>query len=299
MAFFNYPATIDKNTPATANEVQTNFDSLLAWVLDNLVQKDGTVAMTGPLVLSPGEPAAPEQAANKAYVDAIIPIGTIWEYGGASLPTDWLWCNGDTYTNTSQPRLAAAIARNFTAAGVPAGSFQVPDKRTRVSVGADAREAAKFGLGVTGGQRNSELQAHFHTVPTHGHGFGGASTQVDLNHQHPVNIASDGGGAHDHGWSPEPFLYNSPTFSDFGLAGGGNIRTANWSGVGNHTHGVNGHTGYNHFDGGRYHTHGVGTYAVSNAPAFNTQETGAGTTLVDKNYPLYVAVNYIIYAGPA
>ena len=46
MAFFNYPFHVTKDTPAIASEVQTNFDQLLAWVLANLIQKDGTVAMT-------------------------------------------------------------------------------------------------------------------------------------------------------------------------------------------------------------------------------------------------------------
>jgi microcystin-dependent protein len=296
MAFFNYPASVDKNTPAVAVEVQTNFDAVLAWIMDNLIQKDGTVAMTAPLVLAPGDPAAPNQAVNKAYVDAVRLVGEMVEYAGTALPAKYLWCDGQTYTNTSQPLLAAAIGRNFTAAAVPAGSFSVPDRRGKFSMGVGPSDAlGKGSNGTAAGQRDTEIRAHRHTVPVHGHGASGSSNQVDLQHQHPVNIVTNTTGHHDHGWGTEPFLYNGPE-SGYGLAAGGGIRTAVWSPQGNHNHSVDGFTGVNHFDGGRFHSHTIGV-TVNNQPAFDTTDTGAGTTLVDKNLPPYVAVNYIIYAG--
>jgi microcystin-dependent protein len=296
MAFFNYPQSIDRNTPAVANEVQTNFDALLAWVMDNLIQKDGTVAMTGPLVLAPGDPASPSQAANKAYVDKSRLVGEIVMYGGASLPTGWLWCDGQTYSNTSQPLLAAAISRNFTLPAVPAGSFSVPDMRKRMPAGADASEAAVFGLGVKGGQRDTEIRAHSHVIPAHGHGASGTSNQVDLQHQHPVNIVTNVAGQHGHNLGHGANLYYVEGNQGEGATSVGSLGRAQWLHDGNHQHSVDGFTGVNHFDGGRYHSHTIGV-TVNNQPAFNTENTGPGTTLVDKNLPPYVAVNYIIYAG--
>lgn len=300
MATFNYPFHVTKDTPAIALEVQSNFDQLLAWVLTNLVQADGSIAMTGPLVLAPGAPAAPEQAANKAYVDASNPVGMMSLYAGTSLPAGWLWCDGTVYTNTSQPRLAAAIGRVFSEAAVPANSFAVPDMRKRAPVGADASEAAVFGLGVKGGQRNSELLQHSHSVPAHGHTAGSTVANTDhYHHQQGTFITSDAG-SHGHGWSAEPFLYNSSTFSDFGLAGGGNIRTATWAssdnGLHNHSVTISGITQsvWNNNPGGISHGH---TITVNDKAAFDTVVAGAGTTLIDKNLPPYVAVNYIIYAG--
>lgn len=308
MAIFNFPFHIAKDKPAVASEVQTNFDSLLTWIMDNLVQKDGSTPPTAPVVLPPGPPSAPDQAANKAYVDAIIPIGIIWEYGGATLPVNWLWCDGTTYSNTAQPRLSQAIGRAFTDAAIPGTSFQVPDKRTRVAIGADAREPAKFGLGVKGGQRNSELQTHAHVVPIHGHGntfsvsSSGSSNSVWTDHLHDFSTA--GAGYHTHGWDAKGFLYNDVGVSGYGLTqdGGGGIRSATWSGDGNHAH--SGTTGgvQTAYPNAANHSHAITVSTsisggVSNAAAFNTTDNGAGTTLIDKNLPPYVAVNYIIYAG--
>jgi hypothetical protein len=290
MASFNYPFNIVKNTPAIAGQVQTNFNDLLTWVMANLIQRDGTVAMTGPLVLAPGEPASPDHAANKAYVDAVIPIGIVWEYAGTSLPTGWLWADGATYSNTSQPRLAAAIGRAFTDTAVPAGSFQVPDKRKRVSVGADPSEAAAFGLGVKGGQRNTELQVHSHTVPAHGHTASGSSGEADRNHTHAYSGTTSGGGNHQHG---QPIVDNAgPNMSSPSGYGPGNIGTFYTGFAGDHSHTFSGTTG----GFSSQHAHAV-YVTVNNAAAFATQDSGNGTTLTDKNLPPYVAVNYIIYSG--
>lgn len=302
MAFFNYPASIDKNTPAVATEVQVNFDSVLAWILDNLIQKDGTVPMTGPLVLAPGNPAAPSQAANKAYVDSVIPIGVIWEYGGTVLPANWLWCDGSTYTNTSQQKLASAIGRSFTLAAVPAGSFQVPDKRTRVSVGVDAREAAKFGLGVTGGQRNSEVLDHQHQIGPHGHGHSitASSNSVWTDHLHDFGTGT-GSANHGHGFGDQSLIaYHNP--NGWATVQGGNgtgLSLATFSHDGaNHTH--SGTTGgvQAGYPNAANHSHTISIAGgVTNSVAYLTGMGGGGTTSVDKNLPPYIAVNYIIYAG--
>jgi microcystin-dependent protein len=292
MASFNYPATIDKDTPAVASEVQTNFDDLLAWVLANLIQRDGSVVMTGPLVLAPGAPAAPEHAANKAYVDATIPIGVMWEYGGTSLPSGWLWCNGDTYTDTSQPALAAAIGRSFTDAGVPAGSFQVPDKRKRVSMGFDATDVA-FALGKKGGQRDAELLQHLHSVPAHSHGA--TAAPGDTNHVH--SLGQDGGlaataGSHTHVASNGGSFQAAQAATGYNLSPTGNaaVGGATIVAAGDHSHALTGYTsGYS-----ANHSHAV---TIADAAAFNTVNQGAGTTLVDKNLPPYLVVNHIIYAG--
>jgi len=314
MAFFNYPFHVTKDTPAIASEVQTNFDQLLAWVLANLIQKDGTVAMTGPLVLAPGDPGAPGHAANKAYVDAQLPVGMMTEFAGTALPAGWLWCNGDTYTNTSQQSLAAAIGRTYTAAAVPTGSFQVPDMRKRSPVGYDATEVAVYGLGVKGGQRNSELLSHQHANPAHEHviqeighsasGWTGGGGGVD--HLHGVgSLGMQGAGQHGHNWgSGTTFLYFAGAGAGgYGVGGGSGWNTATFSHDGNHAHTMVGQTGAS--DRALDHNHPIGV-SVANHPAFWTNTgtgnttsglTGAGTTLVDKNLPPYTVVNYIIYAG--
>jgi microcystin-dependent protein len=306
MAFFNYPGTIDKNTKAVAAEVQTNFDTLLAWVLANLVQKDGTVAMTAPLVLAPGAPASPDQAANKAYVDAVMPVGVIQAYAGTSLPTGWLWCNGDTYTNTAKPALSAAIGRAYTAAATPAGSFQVPDLSRRFPAGRDYDGAdAAFALGKQdAGQRDSELRAHSHIIPAHGHGSqisGSTNGGGGVDHlHHPGGYSADGGG-HGHvsnGGHSEVLFRDSAYNTGYGIPQSGAGLAVTWGplAAGEHHHGLTSTSGAADRSLDHNHTLTLGV-AVNDKPAFNTQDGGAGTTLIDKNLPPYTVVNYIIYAG--
>jgi microcystin-dependent protein len=298
MAFFNFPFHVTKDTAAVASQVQTNFDSLLSWIMTNVIQKDGSVAMEAPLVMPGGPPATGDQAVNKSYVDAMIPIGTIWEYGGTTLPTKWLWCDGATYSNTQHSLLYGAIGRNFTATAVPGTNFQVPDKRGKFSMGVGPNDALGKGSTTAVGSRDSELFKHYHVIPEHGHTFTGSSNQVDLQHYHPVNITSGEAGQHGHNFGNGSAIWFNGGTGFGGLTpdvGGMNLAT--FVHDGNHTHGVNGFTGVNYFDGGRYHTHGVGSYTVNNRAAFNTNDTGTGTTGAEKNLPPYIALNYIIYAG--
>lgn len=164
MADFSYPNSIDKDTPAIAAEVQGNFDALRSWILDNCVQVDGSKAMLAPLTLS-GPPSQPDHAVNQAYVSGtVLVVGTIFEYGGSSVPTGFLRCDGATYSTTAQPTLFAAIGRNYTAAAIPQGSFQVPDRRGTVGVGYQAGDQFFGAIGATGGSRDAPLVSHTHTA---------------------------------------------------------------------------------------------------------------------------------------
>lgn len=60
--------TLTNGTPADATQVQQNFVDLRDHVNSELVQRDGSVAMTGNLAL-PGDPSADAHAIRKAYLD--------------------------------------------------------------------------------------------------------------------------------------------------------------------------------------------------------------------------------------
>lgn len=60
--------TLTNGTPADATQVQQNFVDLRDHANTELVQRDGAVAMTGPLTLS-GDPSAASHAVRKAYMD--------------------------------------------------------------------------------------------------------------------------------------------------------------------------------------------------------------------------------------
>jgi hypothetical protein len=68
-----------------------------------------------------------------------IPAGSIMMYGGLSLPTGWLWCDGTAYDSDDYLSLAAAIGGAYdTSAGQSApasGFFRVPIFLSRIPLG--------------------------------------------------------------------------------------------------------------------------------------------------------------------
>lgn len=189
MSNFTFPFRIIRDSPAVAGEVQGNFDALLAWIRSNLVQVDDSVRMTAQLTL-PGAPTNANHAANKAYVDSVLPVGVMVDYGGALPPAGWLLCDGQTYTETEYPALWAIIGRTYTDAGIAAGQFQVPDFRDRTAVG----PTATLALGNKVGSKN--VSAHSHTTPNHrhsiGHGHTASSVGETQEHVHGASVSDAG-----------------------------------------------------------------------------------------------------------
>ena len=252
-------------------------------------------------VLTPGSAVPPSMT---------IPTGIVWSYAGTALPAGWLWCDGSTYTDVAQAKLSAAIGRTFTAAGVAAGSFQVPDLRKRAPMGADAGEAAKFGLGVKGGQRDSELAAHAHTVFAHGHAIQGNTGNDLANHGHDIGglLTGTDNAPHSHNslggiskvlWWDEGG-YNSGYAIPL-VQNAGNVPLSIAAGAmggptAGHSHTLIGATG----GPSPNHVHSSGTLAIVTHPDAATQSTKSpvgGTTYTDINLSPYLAVNFIIYTG--
>ena len=65
------PYTFTNNTPADATEVNANFDAVVNG-FDDYVARDGSVSMTGALVLPNATPTLDNHAARKKYVDDSI-----------------------------------------------------------------------------------------------------------------------------------------------------------------------------------------------------------------------------------
>lgn len=82
---------------------------------------------------------------NSSGPGTTIASGTIHHFGGASLPTGYLWCDGTSYLRATYPDLFTAIGTSF--GSVDGTHFNVPDLR-------DAYPKGKGGgdtLGTTGG----------------------------------------------------------------------------------------------------------------------------------------------------
>lgn len=80
--------TFTNNTPADAAEVNTNFTDLVDFLNNDVVLKDGSVAMTAILTLPGSDPTSSNQATRKAYVDAadtLLRQRSVRSYQSASL----------------------------------------------------------------------------------------------------------------------------------------------------------------------------------------------------------------------
>lgn len=98
-----------------------------------------------------------------------IPSGTIFDYGGATLPAGWLACNGTTVSRTTYAALFAAIGTTW-GTGDGSTTFTLPDLRNKFAIGAGTLLA----VGKSGGSQSittANMPAHNHGVsdPQHSH----------------------------------------------------------------------------------------------------------------------------------
>lgn len=136
----------------------------------------------------------------------VLPVGIMWEYGGAAAPTGWLLCFGQAVSRVTYVDLFGVIGTTF-GPGDGSTTFNIPDFRGRVGAGHDdmggvsANRLTTVGgldgdvLGGAGGAETialttANLAAHTHTGPSHTHTFSDTATtgNASTNHQH-------GGGA--------------------------------------------------------------------------------------------------------
>ena len=103
--------------------------------------------------------------------------GEVRMYAGASAPTGWLVCNGSAVSRTTYAALFNVIGTTF-GAGDGSTTFNVPDMRGRVPIGAGQGNTAEGGgtgvnrvIGAKGGAEThtqvvGEFPGHTHSVPS-------------------------------------------------------------------------------------------------------------------------------------
>ena len=92
-----------------------------------------------------------------AWYAAVDPAGRIEQYGGSSVPSGWLECDGSAVSRATYARLFAAISTTW-GAGDGSTTFNVPDFRGRTLIGKGTGSGLTArALAATGGEENHTL----------------------------------------------------------------------------------------------------------------------------------------------
>lgn len=158
---------------------------------------------------------------SSAGVSNTIPTGTILDFAGTVAPSGYVLCDGAAYSRTGQAALFAVIGTTW-GAGDGSSTFNVPDLRRRVTIGAGGTSVSAPGtaVGSTGGAESkqltvAEMPVHAHGVndPTHAHSV------YDPGHAHSYSNAGAGQG--------QPPQANANTNT-----GGTSVTSTNGTGIG-------------------------------------------------------------------
>ena len=98
-----------------------------------------------------------------------VPVGAQLPFGGSTPPKGWLLCDGSAVSRTDYADLFAVIGTSY-GEGDGSTTFNLPDKRGRVSVGLDSSDTSFAVLGKKGGAKTVQLKvehmpSHTHTSP--------------------------------------------------------------------------------------------------------------------------------------
>lgn len=198
-----FPIARGGTNAATANDALNNLLPSQSGQDGNSLHTDGANSYWGPGGGSEG-----------TIVITALPIGTITGFGGSSIPSGWLECNGAAVSRTTYADLFTAISTTY---GVGDGSttFNLPDLRGRVSIGQGTGSGlTPRTIGATGGSEThtlstAEIASHTHTVAYDNESAGTPATSIDAGAGFPTvtgsipSGASGGGGAHN---NVQPFL---------------------------------------------------------------------------------------------
>lgn len=155
---FVMPNGIEDGTSVDATEHEQNYVAISAFLNTEVVTRDGLVQMLAELGLS-GDPATPNGAATKNYVDTIpCPAGAILPFAGTSAPSNWAFPIGQSLATASYAALFAAIGYTYGGSG---SNFLLPDLGNRVLVGKGSDSMFNV-LGETGGSTDAVAVNHAH-----------------------------------------------------------------------------------------------------------------------------------------
>lgn len=151
-----------------------------------------------------------DSSGTLSYTDVnfVLPPGMIMMFGGISIPTGWLLCDGSIVSQTTYANLYAVIGPAFNLGGEGVGNFRVPDFRRRVGAGSGGVSSIYLGnnIGDRGGFEThtlaiAELPSHNHPgnyptlIAAAGGGFAGSGLTTNSGPgTTPTNVAAQGSG---------------------------------------------------------------------------------------------------------
>jgi len=249
--------------------------------LDQMAAPTAAVALNGQKITGMADPTAAQDASTKAYTDARagntavldgVPVGTIVPYGGATAPTDWMLCQGQSLDRITYADLFAAISTAY--GSVDSTHFNLPNLQGRVPIGA--------GTGTGDGISGSGTVTGGTTLSARSVGAWGGSENHSLtvaqmpshNHGGATGTANTGGQSANHYHTPSTDGASSLIATNYGGRGYGQ-----WVASGGGW-GWEASTGYVSND----HTHAV--------PALSISSQGGSAS--HPNVQPFVVTNYII-----
>lgn len=96
-----------------------------------------------------------------SHFNEIVPIGVVLPYAGSSAPTGFLLCDGAAVSRATYSALFGIVSTTF-GAGDGSTTFNLPDMRSRVPVGAGSAPTKTFDFAYTAVDTSTEII----TVPT-------------------------------------------------------------------------------------------------------------------------------------
>jgi microcystin-dependent protein len=186
----------------TASYVDTAISNALSGVIDTA---PSTLDTLNELAAALGDDPNFATTITNLIADKISNVpGMISQYAGSSLPSGWLFCDGQEVLITTYQNLYNALTSNGTtfpygantngSGGSGSTHFRIPNFKGRVPVGKDSSQTEFDILGETGGSKTSTAP-HNHSI-SHDHGSFNATSgteSADHGHGFDLNIVhSDG-----------------------------------------------------------------------------------------------------------
>lgn len=170
---YNEATTVWAQEANTLNGLSGLFSAVATATAGTVMTRDGSGRS------AVAAPSATGDIANKGYVDARMPTGSITMFGGAAAPTGWLLCDGASVLRADYADLFAVIGTTY--GSVDGTHFTLPNMASKfprgntpgTGAGADTHQHAVTGL--TANSHTHSLSSHYHGLASHTHGIAATS----------------------------------------------------------------------------------------------------------------------------